>query len=541
MNELPPDSTTLSAELRALRLYKLELEMQNEELRAAQAALQEERARFRDLYDNAPVAYVTLTADGSMVDANIAAASLLKRERHTLIGRRLGVFVREEDRGACQRMLDEQFRTGFVAPCEVRVGAEHEPARTVLISCAPLSDRTLSRVTLTDVTWRRQTEDGIRLMEKSLHDAQRMEAIGRLAGGIAHDFNNLLTVVCANSELLALDLPANDPRQELVQQIAKAGERAAEVTSQLLAFSRKQVLAVRIVDANLIVINVVRMLARVVGEQIKLRTQFSATPALVEIDPAQLEQVLVNLAVNARDAMPAGGAIRFSTGIETIAEQLFDAVGTIPPGTYVKIAVRDTGDGIDPQIIHRIFEPFFTTKALGRGTGLGLSMAYGVIAQSRGHISVASTTGAGTVFTIHLPLCSPAELQEASALPRGTETVLLIEDELSSIFARSQHTLTALGYTVIPVTNVELALRAIGERREEIDLVLVVQPPHGSEVAEGARSDVAARVHAYRTGLPVLSLPADQARHGNVDALVSPLALAIAVRRRLDADRRAGT
>jgi len=494
---LPPVSqhaADLAQVVHELQLHQVELELQRDELLESNRELARERERFRDLYNFAPVGYLSVTADGTILDANFTAASILGRDRDGVVGRRLGVFAADEDRARCQRFLDQHFADVVSGHCELNFGNGVDAARVVQVNGALRPDRAYSRVTLTDITWRRHAEDEMRMMEQALHDAQRMEAVGRLAGGIAHDFNNLLTIINSYSELLDVDLPPDDPRHDAVREISQAGGRAAALTSQLLAFSRKQVLAMRVIDVNEVVGTVSRMLQRVIGEDITLITELADAPATVEVDPGQLEQVLINLAVNARDAMPSGGTLTLSTKSVHLENPLHDVGGDLAPGDYVCITVSDTGQGMEPAVAARAFEPFFTTKGLGRGTGLGLSMAYGVISQSHGHISVKSHVGEGSAFTLLLPASVPpavvlADVPAGIAVARGTETILLVEDE-HSVRMLTQRMLTTLGYTVIAASAGDTAMRAVAEHGESIDLLLtdVVMPAmSGGELAERIR------------------------------------------------------
>jgi signal transduction histidine kinase len=283
---------------------------------------------------------------------------------------------------------------------------------------------------LREMQKRRQTEEALHESEEQLRHSQKMEAIGRLAGGIAHDFNNLLTAIIGYADLLSARL--QDPSSaQYAELIGKAGEQAAGLTRQLLAFSRKQILQPRVVDLNELVGDMQKLLQRVIGEHIQLHVETAADPARVMADPTQLEQVILNLGVNARDAMPRGGTLTIRTkNIERLAKDGVD----LPPGRYLTLTVSDTGCGIDEQTKQRIFEPFFTTKEAGKGTGLGLATVYGIVRQSGGCISVDSTPGEGSHFTIYLPEeAAPLELETQALAPiarsRGAETLLVVEDE----------------------------------------------------------------------------------------------------------------
>jgi signal transduction histidine kinase/CheY-like chemotaxis protein len=313
--------------------------------------------------------------------------------------------------------------------------------------------------------------------ETRLHKSQKMEAIGQLAGGVAHDFNNLLTVILGHTEFLLgrASQPESD-REELVE-IRRASERAAALTRQLLAFSRQQVLQPRILDLNAVISDVEPMLRRLIGEHIIVRTQFAGSLGAVRADVGQIEQVLLNLAVNARDAMPDGGTLTISTANIDIDERAARARPGIRPGVYAMVAVTDTGVGMEEATRERIFEPFFTTKGLGHGTGLGLATVYGIVKQSGGHIVVDSAPGAGATFKVFLPRVAGAKppveriIAAVANLPRGSETLLLVEDE-DTVRYLSRRALEGLGYLVIEATNGAEGLQRARDYCDPIDLVV---------------------------------------------------------------------
>ncbi len=300
-----------------------------------------------------------------------------------------------------------------------------------------------------------------RQLEAQLLQAQKMEAIGRLAGGIAHDFNNLLTVITGRSEMMLVRLPPDHPLHRDVSLVLKTAERAAHLTRQLLAFSRKQVLAPRVLDLNGVVAGMTAMLRRLIGEDIELVTQLSPDLWGVKADPGQIEQVILNLAVNARDAMPGGGRLTIETAnvdVEALQDRLPHAAGP-----HVMLAVRDTGHGMDVATRARIFEPFFTTKEPGKGTGLGLATVYGIVQQSGGQICVDSAPGAGASFVVYLPraeeAAGPAPPVAAATAPRGgTETILLVEDE-EDVRELAVDILGEAGYRVLAAADGHEALR----------------------------------------------------------------------------------
>ncbi len=320
-----------------------------------------------------------------------------------------------------------------------------------------------------------------RSVEEQLLQAQKMESIGRLAGGVAHDFNNLLTVILSTTDLLRETLPTDDPRAQDLQEIRKAAESAAALTRKLLAFSRRQVFQPRVLNLNLLLEDLETMLKRLIGEDIQLVINRGEQLGNVRADPAQLEQVLLNLVVNSRDAMPKGGTLTIETA-NVLLDEIYAArhVG-VTPGHYVLLAVTDTGIGMDEATRRRVFEPFFTTKGPGRGTGLGLSTVYGIIKQSGGSVWVYSELGVGTTFKVYLPLVtealSEARKAAARAPARGTETILLVEDE-PSLRRLVERTLEASGYQVLAADTPRDALQLAQQHSGPIHLLLtdIVMP-----------------------------------------------------------------
>jgi PAS domain S-box-containing protein len=389
-----------------------------------------------------------------------------------------------------------------------------------------------------DVTARRRLEEQYR-------QAQKMEAVGQLARGIAHDFNKLLTIINGYADLLLQSLPPADPSRELLAEIHRAGERSAGLTRQLLAFSRRQVIAPRVLDLHTVLADTEKMLRRMIGEDVRLTT--APGPGLwpVRADPGQVEQVLLNLAVNARDAMPTGGRLTIETRNVELDDEYARAHHGARAGPHVLLAVSDTGCGMTPEVKARIFEPFFTTKGPGKGTGLGLATVYGIVAQSGGHVGVYSEPGVGTTFKVYLPraegVAGGSKLRTgALAPPRGSETVLLVEDD-PGVRAITRHVLAGCGYTVLEAGDGDEAVRAAGRHARSIHLLVtdVVMPGQGGRA-------VAERLQEMRPGLKVLYVSGytDDAvfRHGvlheAVNFLQKPfttMALALKVREVLDA------
>ncbi|HVA01863.1 MAG TPA: response regulator [Terriglobia bacterium] len=327
-------------------------------------------------------------------------------------------------------------------------------------------------------------------LEEQLQQAQKMEAIGRLAGGIAHDFNNLLTIITGYGQLLLDHLPPDDKMRTYVNQIKKAGDRAASLTRQLLAFSRKQVLAPEVLDLNCVVANINKMLPRLIGEDIELVAVAYPDLGRVKADPGQIEQVIMNLAVNARDAMPQGGRLTIETANADLDENYSSQRRVVIPGAYVMLAVSDTGTGMTPEIQSQIFEPFFTTKEQGKGTGLGLATVYGIVKQSGGYIWVYSEAGKGTAFKIYLPriYAAAGEAKKAEGVGRakaGSETILVVEDN-EAVRRLVRGILEARGYTLLEAGGGEEALKMIESHAGPIHLLLtdIVMPRvNGPELA----------------------------------------------------------
>jgi PAS domain S-box-containing protein len=400
----------------------------------------------------------------------------------------------------------ERIRQAVAAgqPCAVEVLSYRKDGRSFWngLSLTPLPGpgRRVEHfvMVLNDVTARRHAQERQARLEEELRQAQKMEAVGRLAAGVAHDFNNMLTVITGYVELLQSGSRRPENVRTYLQQIARAGERASALTRQLLAFSRKQTVQTTVVDVNDLVKNLDKMLRRLIGEDVELAVNVSHRPAPVRGDPGQLEQVIMNLVVNARDAMPTGGRLTVQTTTMPSGPHVPARSGETPPGPYVVLSVSDTGVGMSEEVKARIFEPFFTTKEHSKGTGLGLATVHGIVQQSGGQLEVDSAPGHGTTFRVWLPRVTEPQAARpatpAPVCPRGTETILLVEDE-GPVRLLARDALTLSGYRVLEAANGGDAVRVYREHVAgggPLDLVVsdVVMPGVGArELTEFLRRE----------------------------------------------------
>ena len=464
----------------------------------AEQALRETNDTLQTLIQASPLAIVTTDLNGTVSEWNVAAERMFGWFAGDVLGRPIPIMPVEQLEDDMRRLsmtTGEQSFTGYETRCARKDGTLVD----VYVSTAALRGvgGKLGTVwVIADVTERK-------MMEEQLRQAQKMDAVGQLAGGVAHDFNNLLTVITSYGQFLLNALPEQDPRRSDAHQITQAAARAASLTRQLLAFSRRQVLQPQVLDLNEVIGDMERLLRRVISEDIALVTQFENSIGAVKADRGQIEQVVMNLVVNARDAMPNGGVLAISTRVVQLDAAYARRHAGVNPGKHVVFSVRDTGLGMDAATQQRIFEPFFTTKAKGKGTGLGLSTVYGIVRQSGGHIEVRSAPGRGTTFEIILPQVSatiPAKAEHAihSALPRGTETVLVVEDE-EAVRLIVRRVLRDQGYTILEARDGNEALRICAHKGDSIDLVLsdVIMPGMGGR-------ELSRALAVSRPALPIL-------------------------------------
>ena len=468
------------------------------ERRRAEEGMRKSEERFRKLFESNTIGIAIADLAGRTLEANDAYLAMLGYKREELLTGELrwDTLTPPEYGDLDRAAVLELQQTGAATPWEKEMFRKDGSRVPVLIGVAMLQASESSCIAyVVDLSERRQLEEQFR-------QAQKMEAVGQLAGGVAHDFNNLLTVILGYSDVLAAKLDPGSLALEELDEIRSAGERAASLTRQLLAFSRQQVLERKVIDVNDLIANIEKMLRRLIGEDIELVTVPDPALRRVFADSGQLEQVIMNLAVNARDAMPRGGKLTLETANVELDQAYARAHATVRPGSYVMIAVSDTGVGMNAETLTRIFEPFFTTKERGKGTGLGLATVYGIVKQSGGYVWVYSEAERGTTFKIYLPPAEQgAEVEEATAaLPpvRGSETVLLVEDE-ESVRTLSRTILESYGYSVLEAGSGLEALEMVRERGGSIDLLLtdVVMPSMGG-------ADLVTRLQVLRPGIRVL-------------------------------------
>jgi two-component system cell cycle sensor histidine kinase/response regulator CckA len=440
--------------------------------REAEAAVRESEQRYRELIENARDIIYTTDLEGRITAINEAAVILTGYGRDEMLGQRLSAFIEPAHRDAAERVL-EDVRSGSPTTAAIVVltrdggGIHLELSNWMqLRDGVPVAIQGIAR----DVTRR---DD----LETQLRQAQKMEAVGQLAGGIAHDFNNLLTVIAGFAELAQESVPRGSEAGRYLWEVRRASDHAASVTRQLLAFGRRQTLQPAVVDLNVIVVQLLEMVGRLLGEHIVHSTKLDEAVWCVRVDPAQIQQVLLNLVVNARDAMPAGGTLSIETSNVTLADGSLPGLDSAGPGDYAVVTVQDTGTGMDAHTLAHIFEPFFTTKGVGRGSGLGLATVWGIVKQSGGQVSVTSTPGHGSRFTVYLPRASE-ELQarsptagNGSANATRQATIVLVEDE-QGVRRFAEEVLRGAGHDVWSFSTPTDVLQALPEMPMAPDLLV---------------------------------------------------------------------
>ena len=512
------------------------------ERKRAEEALRESEERYRDLVENAHDIIYSHDLEGKYTSVNRAGELSTGYTHDECLALNIADTLAPEHVAKAREMIAKKIAGEKVTAYEIdilakdgkRVAVEVN-TKLILQDGVPIGVQGIAR----DVTERKFLEDQLR-------QSQKMEAIGQLAGGVAHDFNNLLTAINGYSSLALQRIEGNASVKTYLEEIKKAGDRAANLTRQLLAFGRKQILQPLPLNLNDAVTDMNKMLRRLIGEDIQFSAKLATDVKRVKADPGQIEQVLVNLVVNARDAMPRGGSLTIETANAELSREYASRHVGVSAGAYVVLAVSDTGTGMEEEVKRHIFEPFFTTKEKGKGTGLGLSTVYGIVKQSGGNISIYSEPNQGTTFKVYLPALDSvpksSEVKEVeSAIPRGTETVLLVEDE-EVVRGLARQILQDAGYRVLVAPQGEEAIRLSNEHAKEIHLLLtdVVMPGAGGK-------EVADHLSSLCPGIKVLFMSGytDEAivHHGILDSDVkfiqkpfTPAALARKVREVLDSN-----
>lgn len=480
-NPLPEETVQM---VHDLQVYQVELMMQNEELRRTQEELEVSREQYFHLYDLAPVGYVTLSEKGLITETNLTFTTLMGLPRTSINRKPISQFIVPEDQDIYYHNRRKLFDTGEPQACEIRMirtGAEPVWVRMEASLGKNVDGTPVCRAVISDITERKHLEHEHERLQKHLVQAQKMESIGRLAGGVAHDFNNMLMVIIGNTEMAMEDTNPSSPIYTLLQEIIGSAKRSADITRKLLAFARRQAICPIVLNLNDLVSGMIKMIQRLIGENIHLIWKPSADLWLIKMDPSQIDQIFVNLAVNARDAIDGVGTLTIETRNMTIDDICGLPHSAFHPGDYVLLTVRDTGCGIKKEDLENLFEPFYTTKELGKGTGLGLSTIYGIIKQNNGYITVSSDPGQDTIFTIYLPRIKAHEdIKDIAVIEKpvlGSETILLVEDELS-ILKLGAMILNKSGYTVLDANSPEKAIDIASKHESPIHLLItdVVMP-----------------------------------------------------------------
>ena len=472
------------------------------ERKTAADALRASESRFARLAESGVLGVLTADLHGNIAEVNQAYATMVGYSREELMSGTIkwADLIPPDHSDRIRAAIEHLAQHGAVPPFETATIRKDGVRVPMLIGVAVLELPMYIAFSI-DLTERVRAEHALRAAEDQLRQAQKMEAVGRLAGGIAHDFNNILSIIVGYAEMLQEELASGDPRRDDASQILDASKRATSLTRQLLMFSRQQVIEPKVLDLDDVIANMKKMMHRVVGEDVELRADRSQALGRIVADPSSIEQVVMNLVVNARDAMPTGGALTIATGDVELGPEYVTRHIVAHPGNYVRVSVTDTGTGMDAATRARIFEPFFTTKAKEKGTGLGLSTVFGIVHQAGGGIEVESELGAGTTFRIYLPRVEAdptADHASDIGAAKGTETILLLEDD-QQVRAVAHTILTRLGYRVIEAATAADAIALCEHHDGTIDLMLSdVVMPHMSG------PEVASRIAHLRPDMKVL-------------------------------------
>ena len=491
--------TQVKERTRALVDTNEQMKQEIVERKQAEEALRESEGKYRTIFENIQDVYYVTNIDGSILEISPSVETAYQYSRNALIGKSLSdIYTNPEERDALLKLLLDKGKVNdFEIYLTDKDGFQHLCSISTLLIRDEQGNPTKIIGSIRDISERERADNERKLLEAQLQQSQKMEAIGTLAGGVAHDFNNLLTVITGNAQLALMQISKDNPLKEYIEDIRNAGDNAASLTRQLLAFSRKQVIQPKVLSLNEALDDMEKMLRRLIREDIELAIDLAPELWPVNIDPGQIEQVLMNLVVNAKDAMPKGGKLTVQTANVNLDLNYFKRHGVKEqPGSYVMLKVTDTGMGMDVETRVRIFEPFFTTKELGRGTGLGLSSVYGIAKQNKGYVSVYSEPGKGATFKVYFPkidtdAVSDIEEQVDDHLLKGSETILVVEDN-QVLLKMTQKMLEKYGYRILTAQNGREALAVFTGYDGPIHLILtdVVMPEMGGrELAEKIKSE----------------------------------------------------
>ncbi len=550
----PVDTRTYNEVLHELLVHQIELEMQNEELRSARDVIEESRTRYADLYDFAPVAYLTFDEHGRVMEANLTACGLLGVDRRTILGKFFPRFVAPDDQDTFFTHRSEVLKAGAKQTCELAlqrpdgsmfyvsvesIEAKNDKGPTIRSALIDISER--KRMERERDAMERRMREGAAELQRSyeklkkeirgreraeaqLRQAQKMEALGVMSGGVAHDFNNILAAIIGFTELVAAHAANGAKDQHYLARIMQAGIRGRELVRQMLTFSRKGEQEKKPLRLSNIVRETVSLIRGVLPTTVAICVKTLSESGPILADPTQIQQVLINLCTNAAQAMHKKGGTLDIELSDLIVSPSNGDVHAMEPGPYMKLVVSDTGIGMPPDIMDRIFDPFFTTKKVGEGTGLGLSVVHGIVKQSNGYIFVESKPDKGSAFTIYLPMIS-GDLEAATirddALPTGSERILFVDDE-EALVEMGEEILAELGYEVTSRMNGHEAFALLKEDPSRFDLVVTDQT-----MPEITGIELARKIIAIRPDMPVIIctgysqlVDADKARAAGIKAFV---------------------
>ena len=471
-------------------------------------ALQGTDHSYRLLVEGMQEGALTFSPAGDIYYVNKALAALVKTPLAQIIGSSIYSLFRGESSDFIKRMMASPDGPGRRAECYMTTnGNEQVPVQLSLTQLA-IDQGTAFCMLITNLTERKSTEMALEISQRALSRAQKMEAVGRLAAGVAHDFNNLTTGIQGISQELLESFEGQDPRRDDIQEILKATERAFSVTKQLLAFSRRQMTVPTIIDVKAAIVEMNKLLHRLLGEDIDIQLGLDVLECTIKLDPGQLEQIILNLAINARDAMPGGGILAIRTSLVTLQAEDFYLDIKNTPGSFVMIEVADNGTGMDKETLSHIFEPFFTTKDINKGTGLGLATVYGIVEQARGDIHVVSKVNKGSTFEIYLPACAekagPLTSRTPDSLQKPNKEIVLVIEDDDVVRRVVVKRLTRLGYKVLEASSGRKAI-GLAKSHPDINLILSdVMMPHmnGRQVVEAIQAIRPSLKALYMSGYP---------------------------------------